>query len=233
MSGLNKHPTKKNKKLIIVGDSAFAEVAWDLFTHESDFEVICFSVEKDFLTKNSLLGLPVIPLEELNERFNHEEFWFYTAIVYSNMNRLRTRLYKKVKDLGFKPASFISPKAYLAPSSEIGEHCFIFEDNTIQSFSKIGNNVVLWSGNHIGHHSFILDNVFVSSHVVISGFCEIGTNSFLGVNAEIANNVKIGSDNWISPGVTILKDTAEDTLVKSSRPNIFDGSALNFFGVME
>ena len=52
---------------------------------------------------------------------------------------------------------------------EIGENCFIFEDNTIQPFVKIGDDVVLWSGNHIGHHAEIGDHCFISSHVVISG----------------------------------------------------------------
>ena len=53
----------------------------------------------------------------------------------------------------------------------MGDNCFIFEDNTVQPFVTLGNNLVLWSGNHIGHHSTLRDHCFISSHVVISGFC--------------------------------------------------------------
>ncbi|WP_245213936.1 hypothetical protein [Rhodoferax sp. AJA081-3] len=64
--------------------------------------------------------------------------------------------------------------------NEIGENCFILEDNTLQPFTKIGNNVILWSGNHIGHHGEIHDHVTFTSHVVMSGHCSIGPYSFLG-----------------------------------------------------
>ena len=52
-----------------------------------------------------------------------------------------------------------------------GDNCFILEDNTVQPFVTIGNNVTLWSGNHIGHDSVIEDDCFISSHVVVSGTC--------------------------------------------------------------
>jgi acyl-[acyl carrier protein]--UDP-N-acetylglucosamine O-acyltransferase len=65
----------------------------------------------------------------------------------------------------------------------IGENCFIFEDNTIQPFVRIEDNVILWSGNHIGHHSTIKSHNFISSHVVVSGQCTIEPNCFIGVNS--------------------------------------------------
>ena len=84
------------------------------------------------------------------------------------------------------------------------------ENNTLQPFVEIQDNVVLWSGNHIGHHSIIRNNCFLSSHVVISGHCDIGENAFFGVNSTVANNIKIASDNFISMGASISKQTDED-----------------------
>ena len=107
----------------------------------------------------------------------------------------------------------------------------MFEDNTVQPFVRIGENVVLWSGNHVGHHTAIEPHVFVSSHVVISGFCSIGAHSFLGVNATIANNVKVGADNWIGPNVAVMKDTPEGALFKTEQPEPARVSALRFFRV--
>ncbi len=63
--------------------------------------------------------------------------------------------------------SYVSSKATVFPGAPIGDNCFILEDNTIQPFTSIGNNVVLWSGNHIGHHSVIKDHVSFTSHVVL------------------------------------------------------------------
>ena len=92
----------------------------------------------------------------------------------------------------------------------IGENCFIFEDNTIQPFVSIGNNVTLWSGNHIGHHSVIRDHTFIASHVVISGGVEIGEQCFIGVNATLRDHIKVGDRCVIGAGALLLADAAPE-----------------------
>ncbi|MEJ7747402.1 MAG: acetyltransferase [Luteimonas sp.] len=208
--------------LIIIGDSAFAEIAYEYFTHDSDFRVVAFSVEREFITRESLFGLPVVAFEDLQDRFAPASHHFYAALVYTQMNRLRTRLYLAAKEKGFAPASYISSRAFVWPNAQLGEHCFVFEDNTVQPFVRIGDNVVLWSGNHIGHHSEIRDNCFISSHVVVSGFCTVGRNCFVGVNATFGNNLQVGDDCLIGAGALIAKDVPDDTLVKG---NLAQGAA--------
>lgn len=197
----------KSRKLLIVGDSAFAEIAYEYFTYDSEYEVVAFSVEKDYLKKNNLFGIPIVPFESIEEIYSPGEHEIFVAIVYSQLNRLRTRLCNQAKAKGYSLASYISSKAFIWRNTKLGYHCFIFENNVVQAFVQLGNNVVLWSGNHIGHHSIIQDNCFISSHVVISGFVEVGENCFLGVNSAISNNLKIERDCWIGPGVTIAKNT--------------------------
>ncbi len=211
----------EKRDLIIVGDSAFAEVAYEYFTHDSDFRVVAFSVERAFMTRETLLGLPVVPFEELEQQYDPASHHFYAALVYTQMNRLRTRLYRETKAKGYRPASYISSRAFVWHNVELGEHCFIFEDNTLQPFVRIGDNVVLWSGNHIGHHSVIKDHCFIASHVVVSGFCTVGENCFIGVNATFGNNLEVGDDCLIGAGALIARDVAADTLVKG---NLASGS---------
>ncbi|MEY2828985.1 MAG: hypothetical protein RIQ33_843, partial [Bacteroidota bacterium] len=103
-----------------------------------------------------------------------------------------------------------------------GDNCFIFEDNTIQPFVKIGSNVTLWSGNHIGHHSTIESHNFISSHVVISGHCIVESNCFLGVNATLAHKVKIASGTLLGAGVIISKDTENNRVYVAPRPVLLE-----------
>ena len=221
----------KTRKLVIVGDSAFAEIAREYFDADTAYEVVAFSVERAFLKRETLHDLPVVPFETLEQRFDPASHEVFVACTYTQLNRLRRRLAAEAKARGFKLASYVSPRAFVWRNVELGEHCFVFEDNTVQPFVKIGDNVVLWSGNHIGHHSVIEPHVFVSSHVVVSGFCTIGAHSFLGVNATIANNVKVGADNWVGPNVAVMKDTPEGALFKTEQPEPARVSALRFFRV--
>lgn len=222
---------QKTHQLVIIGDSAFAEVAYECFTHDSPYEVVAFAVEGAYLTKSTLFGLPVLALEDLPQHYAPGTVHFYAALVYTQLNRLRTRLYETAKAMGYQAARYISSRAFVWHNVELGEHCFVFEDNTLQPFVKVGNNVVLWSGNHVGHHSRIQDHCFISSHVVISGFCDIGSSSFLGVNATIANNVAIGADNWLSPSVTVLKNTPAEQLLRAPKPEVHKLSTLEVFKV--
>lgn len=223
----------KTRKLIIVGDSAFAEIAREYFDADTQYDVVAFSVESAYLKQNRLQGLPVVPFETLEQSYSSNGHDVFIAITYTQLNRLRTRLMHVAKEKGYHLASYISPRAFVWRNVELGEHCFVFEDNTVQPFVKIGNNVVLWSGNHIGHHSVIRDNCFISSHVVISGFCDIGENSFLGVNSTLANNILLGKDNWIGPGVTISRATESGALYSAPVVEASRVSSLRFFRVKE
>lgn len=221
----------KTRKLVIVGDSAFAEIAREYFDADSDYQVVGFAVEAAYLRRSELHGLPVVAFEDLDRHFTATEHDVFVATVYTQLNRLRTRLAQAAKARGYRLASFVSPRAFVWRNVKLGEHCFVFEDNTLQPFVTIGDNVVLWSGNHIGHHSVIESNCFVSSHVVISGFCTVGANSFLGVNATLANNIKVGRDNWVGPNTALMKDTPDGALFRTEQPEPARTSAPRFFKV--
>ena len=203
----------ESKPLILLGDSAFAEVAYEYFTHDSDYEVVAFSVERPYLRREEVFGLPVVPFDELPARYPAADHSFFAALVYTQGNALRTRLYQAAKAMGYGPASYVSPHAFVWRNVEVGEHCFIFENNVVQPFVKLGANVILWSGNHIGHHSTVADHCFFASHVVVSGFVDIGHSCFLGVNTTIANNVKIGDRCTLGAGALILGDVEDGETV--------------------
>jgi sugar O-acyltransferase (sialic acid O-acetyltransferase NeuD family) len=204
---------EKKHKLIIIGDSLFAEIAYEYFTYDSEYEVVGFSVESAYLKREAFFNLPVTPFESLEQDYAPAEHKFYAANVYTQGNKLRARLYAEAKAKGFAPASYISSRAFVWQNCQIGEHCFIFEDNTVQPFVTIGDNVVLWSGNHIGHHSVIKDHCFISSHVVISGVCQVGEYCFMGVNSTVANNITIGDNCLVGAGALIIGDVQDDQKV--------------------
>jgi sugar O-acyltransferase (sialic acid O-acetyltransferase NeuD family) len=217
------------KKIVLFGNTEFAEIAYEYFTHDSDYEVVGFCVHRQYINKENIFGLPLVAFEDIETHFPPEDHSFFAASVYTKLNRLRTQIYLEAKAKGYHIASYISSKCFVWRNVELGEHCFIFEDNTIQPFVKVGNNVVMWSGNHIGHHSVIKDNVFVSSHVVVSGGVTIGENCFLGVNATINNAINIGNDVLLSSAALVYKDIPEDAVVKGK--DITDKSARAHFGV--
>jgi len=202
------------KKLVIFGSGDIAQLAHYYFTTDSDYQIVAFTVDAAYLTQSEFCGRPVVAFEEVVKLYPPDEHDFFVALSYSKLNAIRKQKYLAAKSLGYRLTSFISSKASVLNEGRIGENCFIFEDNTIQPFVTIGNNVTLWSGNHIGHHSTIKDHVFIASHVVISGGVEIEEQCFLGVNATLRDHIKIGARCVIGAGALILGDTDPDGLYK-------------------
>jgi len=201
------------QKLVIIGCSEIAKVAYEYFTHDSQYQVVAFAADKEYINQPTLYGKPVVDLEKLHIKYPPKEYKIFIAINGLQLNRVREKKYNALKRLGYSFASYVSSKAFVWQNVEIGDNCFILENNTLQPFVKIGNNVTLWSSNHIGHGSIIHDHVFVTSHVVISGLCEIESNTFIGVNACIADTVKIAKYNFIAMGSVLNKSTKEDSVV--------------------
>lgn len=195
------------RPLVILGAGEFAQIACEYFEHDSDYDVAAFSVEREYLSQPLLADRPVVAYETLQQDYPPSEYDVFVAIPASQLNRLRTRFYQDAKRKGYRLATYISSHAFVWRNADVGENSFIFENNVIQPFVRIGNNCILWSGNHVGHRTVVHDNVFVASHAVISGYCEIGDSCFIGVNATFNDRVKVAYDNVIGAGALVTHDT--------------------------
>jgi sugar O-acyltransferase (sialic acid O-acetyltransferase NeuD family) len=196
-------------KVIIVGTGDFAQIAALYLEQDSPHEVVAFTAHERFIGDAVLLGRPVLAFEAIEAQLPPSEYAMFVAVGFSKVNQVRAQLYAACKAKGYELISYVSSKAMQWGHVELGDNCFIFEANVLQPFVKIGNDVIIWSGNHIGHHATIGDHCFLSSHAVISGHTRIGAYSFLGVNSTIRDGVTVAPRCVIGAGATILRDTVE------------------------
>lgn len=195
-------------KLVIFGVGETAELAHFYFSEVAEVHVVAFAADPFFLPRSgTLAGLPTIPIDEAPQACPPSTHSAFVAVGARRLNRDRLQLCDRVEGLGYELASFVHPSATVASNVHIGKNCFIFEDNTLQPFTRIGDRCTLWSGNHLGHRSIVEDDVFITSHVVISGFCTVGRCSYLGVNATVGDNVRIAEDTVLGAGSLLLRDT--------------------------
>jgi sugar O-acyltransferase (sialic acid O-acetyltransferase NeuD family) len=194
------------KPLIIFGSGDIGQLAHYYFSTDSDYEVIAFTVDASHLKDAEFCNLPVVAFEGIAETYPPEKYDLFIALSYSKLNSVRKERYLWAREKGYTLASYISSHATVLNDGRIGDNCFILEDNTLQPFVSVGNNVTLWSGNHIGHHSTIHDHAFIASHVVISGGVEIGAQCFIGVNATLRDHIKVGERCVVGAGTLLLAD---------------------------
>lgn len=204
-------------KIVIFGTGDIAQIAHHYFKSDSEHEVVGFTVDSDYRDSDLYEGLPLVDFEDCVARYPSSDYDMFIALSYAKMNKLREQKYHEAKEKGYSLVSYVSSRCSYLSQYEHGDNCFIFEDNTIQPFVKIGNNIILWSGNHIGHHSVIEDHNFISSHVVISGHCVVKNNCFVGVNATLAHKVTLAEETLVGAGAVISKDSEAKAIYVPAR----------------
>jgi sugar O-acyltransferase (sialic acid O-acetyltransferase NeuD family) len=203
--------------LVIFGTGSFAELAHFYFTRDSEHRVVAFTADGDHVKEPTMAGLPVVPFESIDRTFPADQCGMFVAVGYRNVNGVRERVYDEAKRRGYSLTTYVSSRCTFWRDTPIGDNCFIFEDNTIQPFVTIGNDVIMWSGNHVGHHSTIGDHTFLASHVVISGHVKVGRRCFFGVNATVRDAITIGDRSVIGAGALVMKSTRADEVYIAAR----------------
>jgi sugar O-acyltransferase (sialic acid O-acetyltransferase NeuD family) len=207
------------RDLVIVGAGDVGELAHYYFSRGDSHRPVAFSVDAQYVKGDTFCTLPVVAFEELAGRFGPEANDLFVAIGYTHLNEGRKAKYLAARAQGYTLPSYVSPRATVLNDGRIGDNCLILEDNTIQPFVTIGNNVTLWSGNHIGHHSRIGDHCFITSHVVVSGGVTIGECCFVGVNATLRDRIVVGERCVIGAGAILLADApAEGVYAAEATP---------------
>lgn len=202
-------------RTVVFGTGQWAQLAHFYLTHDSAHEVVAFTVDAEYLSVATFQGLPVVPFDDLLTRFPPDGFSLFIPLSFMDMNHVRAAKYFRAKEMGYSLISYVSSKATTWPGFACGDNCFIFENNTIQPFVTIGNNVVIWSGNHIGHHSVIKDHVMITSQVVVAGGCTIEEFCFLGANATIRDETVVARETLVGMDVSIQSDTKEFELYRA------------------
>jgi sugar O-acyltransferase (sialic acid O-acetyltransferase NeuD family) len=206
--------------VVLFGTGDFARTAKVYLDADSPHDVVAFTVHERYVEARELEGLPVVPFETLEESHPPDRYAMFVAIGFSRVNKSRTEVYELCKQRGYELISYVNSKAIHWGKLELGDNCFVFEANVIQPNVRIGNNVILWSGNHIGHDVRIEDNCFIASHVVVSGNVTIGRSSFVGVNATFRDGINVAPECVIGAGALVMKDTAEGEVysVRGTQP---------------
>jgi sugar O-acyltransferase (sialic acid O-acetyltransferase NeuD family) len=199
------------KKIVIFGTGGFAQIVY-LYLKKVDpskLQVVAFSANEYAIKEKELCGLPVEPFEHIEKTYPCKQYHMFIAVGYSDMNRKRARFFEEAKDKGYNLISYIHPSTIINDEFEIGENCFIFENNVIQPFVKLEDDVIIWTGNVISHHTTIMKHCFIVSHTAIAGNTTIEPYCFIGMNATVRNSVRIARECVIGAGSVILHDTNE------------------------
>jgi len=198
-----------SKPVVLFGTGDIAELAWFCLTQDAHRQVVGFTLDKAYVDKSEFRGLPVVPFEDVQERFPPEEHEMLIAVGMADVNRLRARKCSEAVEKGYSLTSYISSRAMTFPDFSCGPNCFIGSGNTIQPFARLGANVMLVANTYIGHHVVIEDDCLLGAGAVVAGQSSVGRGTFIGANATIRDHVRIGRHCIVGAGCLLLNDAPD------------------------
>lgn len=204
------------RNLIIFGDTSFAERLYQIIFLEGKDKVIAFTQEKEFLSKNTIRGLPVIPFENL-VNYTKESFEIIIAVGYSKLNKLREKIFYLCKEKGFKVATYISLHA-IVYSSDISLGCFISPGVIIGPGCSIGFGNFFECSVVLSHDNIIGNFNFFSTNTVLGGFSSILNYCFLGLHSTIKDNINISSSTLLGASTNVLKSIECENCIYVGNP---------------
>ena len=216
-------------KVILFGAGGGADTAYRYITKDSPHEIVAFAVDGSCKDRDTFHGLPVIEFETVQDYYPPSDFKMFIVLGFSDMSRLRIQKYTEACAKGYSFISYVASDIFRLEEIQVGQNCLILEKQTINLDVKIGNNVIMWSGNHIGDRTVIEDHVWISSHVAIGGDVKVGQSSFIGMNATIAHGLRIGQKNFIGAGTLIAKSTKDESVYVQERSKAIGINSKVFF----
>ncbi len=207
------------KKVVIFGNTRWAELVNFCITEDSFFEVAGFTVDPQYIHNPTFAGLPVAPFDTVEQIFPPTEYAMLIALSYQQMNKLRRDKYLQAKSKGYELVSYVSSRSTTWPDLALGENCLII-DACVNPLVTVGNNVSIGANAMIGHHAVLMDHCFISPGAVLLGSVTVGPSSLVGANATIREGVTIAPECLIGSGVTITSNTLEKGVYLGRSPQL-------------
>lgn len=153
-----------NKNLLIVGAGIYSVVAADIAREMQCFEKIDFvdDVREQTPDGKKVVG-KIADLEKLSVEYNN-------VIVAIGNPEVRMSIMKKiVEEMPYKIVILVSPRAYIAPSVQIGKGSIIEPMAVVHSGSALQEGCFISAGAVVNHGSMCARGVHVDCNAVVSG----------------------------------------------------------------
>ncbi len=197
------------KNIILIGGGGHCKSCIDVIENENKFRIIAIIDKK----KNLLLNYKVFTKSYLKKKLIKNNHAFVTVGHIKNY-KPRVKIFNRLKDLGFKIPSIISPLAYVSKHAFIGQGTIVMHGAIVNAGAVIGNNCIINTNSLIEHDVIIGEHVHISTEATINGGVVIGNKVFVGSRSVIKDNVNIGEGSIIGAGLYIKKNLKDNSLKK-------------------
>ena len=194
-----------NPGLLLIGAGGHAKSCIDVIEQENKFKIMGL-VGSPNEVGTHVLGYEVLGTDDvLTELLNLSQFAL-VAVGQIGTNDLRSTLFSKIANIGFKLPVVMSPMAYASPHAVIGKGSLMMHRATVNAGARIGDNCIINSHVLIEHDVIVEDHCHIATSATINGGSTVGRFSFIGSGTTIRESITIGHSCSIGMGMSVRYD---------------------------
>lgn len=200
-------------KIILIGFGGHARSVIDCIEKAGQYEVVGYTdhVQNTEYRDYRYLGNDDVLQQYYDQGIRHA----FISVGYMGKSDLRSRLYKKVKEIGYALPVVTDPSAQLAGDVRVGEGSFVGKNAVINANARIGKMCIVNTGAIVEHDCIADDFSHISVGSVLCGHVRVGTGSFVGANATLIQERVIGKNCIVAAGAVVRRNLDDGTIFYS------------------
>jgi len=199
------------RALVVVGEAPLATLAASIGVAERGkhrVRIVDFASERS--ADDTLDGLA------LDDPSSADVF---AAIGVGALNFERFELWTRLRLKGFRCATLVHPRAFVDPSSVLGDNVFIGPGAIVEPGAKLGRGTIVGSGAVVGTAADIGPWCWIASRAVVAHGSRLGAHSVLGEGVHLADRSQFPGPGEISVAGTYGGVFAPGLFLTEAFPN--------------
>ncbi|MFD1179408.1 acetyltransferase [Paenibacillus puldeungensis] len=197
------------EKIIIIGGGGHAKVVIDILQSMETYDIVGFTDNDD--QHLSLCGIPYLGNDAILPALLEKGITKFCVAI--GDNRLRKKLFHNLVTSGFKPASAISPFAYVSHHAKIGRGVVILPGAVVNSCATIEDNVIINTLSGVDHDCIIYSHAHIAPGASLTGNVTVGEGAFLGAGSKVIPGIEVGEWSIIGAGSVVLSNVPPNVTV--------------------
>lgn len=199
--------------IILLGTGGHAHSVVDSIEQGEKYRIIGF-LDRDEMRGKAYRDYPVLGVDADMERYYEKGVRnAFVTIGFMGHGDIRERLYRQLKDIGYRLPNIIDNTAIVSENAKLGEGIFVGKKTAINAEAEIGDMSIINTGAVIEHDCIVEEFSHISVGSVLCGSVHIGKASLVGANAVVIQGKKIGRHCIVAAGTVVRKDTEDYCMV--------------------
>ena len=197
--------------ILVNGTGPLGRMVFHLLDADDRYRVRAFTAARQYCTEPSLLGVPLIPHDDITSGFPPDDVVCLSVVGGLGGWQTRRDHFAAMRDRGYRHVNYVHRSVIVQGPQAWGANNIVFPYTTVGFGGVMGDDNVLREKVYLGHDHRLGDHTFLGVGATIGGGCTVGDGAYIAMSSTVTNDISIGEGAFLGIGSLLLKDAAPNT----------------------